>query len=216
MTAFLAILTGYLLGSIPTSVWVGKSFYNIDIREHGSFNAGATNTFRVLGKSAGSFVFAVDVIKGLIPVLLVSLFADASESETFAVYRILAGVAAVVGHVLPLYAGFKGGKGVATSFGVLLAIAPLSATICLFIFLLVWFAFNYVSLGSITSAFFFPLIQYFLYPNQPTAIFVFSIAMSVLVIFAHKKNIGRLKNGIETKTYPFRRKDSSAQDSIED
>jgi glycerol-3-phosphate acyltransferase PlsY len=214
MTAFLAILSGYLLGSIPTSVWVGKSFYNIDIREHGSKNAGATNTFRVLGKSAGSFVFAVDVIKGVIPVLLVSLFADASESETFAVYQIIAGVTAVVGHVLPLYAGFKGGKGVATSFGVLLAIAPLSAIICLFIFLLVWFAFNYVSLGSITAAFFFPLIQYFLYPNQPIAIFIFSIAMSVLVIFAHKKNIGRLKNGIETKTYPFRRKVASGESDI--
>jgi acyl phosphate:glycerol-3-phosphate acyltransferase len=216
MTAILAILSGYLLGSIPTSVWVGKSFYNIDIREHGSKNAGATNTFRVLGKPAGSFVFTVDVIKGVLPVLFVALIADSSESESFAIYSILAGVSAVVGHVLPLYAGFKGGKGVATSFGVLIAIAPLSATICLFIFMLVWFAFNYVSLGSITAAFFFPLIQYFLYPNQPTAIFIFSIVMSILVIYAHKKNITRLKNGVETKTYPFRRKESSSQAPLED
>ena len=209
MTAVLAVLAGYLLGSIPTAVWVGKSFFNIDIREHGSKNAGATNTFRVLGKPAGSFVFAVDVIKGVLPVMLVYFFADSSEVEPFALYKILAGVAAVVGHVLPLYAGFKGGKGVATSFGVLLAIAPLSATICLFIFLLVWFAFNYVSLGSITAAFFFPLIQYFLYPNQPISIFIFALAMSVLVIFAHKKNIARLRQGIETKTYPFRTRESS-------
>ncbi len=214
MTAFLSIIIAYLLGSIPTAIWVSKSFYNIDIREHGSKNAGATNTFRVLGKSAGSFVFAVDVIKGTLAVLLVYLFADNSNSETFAVYQILAGVSAVVGHVLPLYAGFKGGKGVATSFGVLLAIAPLSATICLFIFLLVWFAFNYVSLGSITAAFFFPLIQYFVYPNQAIAIFIFSIAMSVLVIFAHKKNIGRLKAGVETKTYPFRRREASGKPPI--
>ena len=216
MTAIFTILTGYLLGSIPTSVWVAKSFYNIDIREHGSKNAGATNTFRVLGKSAGSFVFAVDVIKGALPVLLVFLLADSSQTEEFALYQILAGVAAVVGHVLPLYAGFKGGKGVATSFGVLLAIAPLSATISLFIFLLVWFAFNYVSLGSITAAFFFPLIQYFLYPNQPIAIFIFSLAMSALVIFAHKSNIGRLRKGIETKTYPFRRKESPSQATSQD
>ena len=144
-----------------------------------------------------------------LPVMLVYFFADSSEVEPFALYKILAGVAAVVGHVLPLYAGFKGGKGVATSFGVLLAIAPLSATICLFIFLLVWFAFNYVSLGSITAAFFFPLIQFFLYPNQPISIFIFALAMSVLVIFAHKKNIARLRQGIETKTYPFRTRESS-------
>lgn len=216
MTVILALLSGYLLGSIPSSVWVGKYFFNIDIREHGSKNAGATNTFRVLGKTAGSFVFAIDVLKGVLPVLFVSLFADASDSESFAMYSILAGVAAVVGHVLPLYAGFKGGKGVATSFGVLLAIAPLSATICLFIFLLVWFAFNYVSLGSITAAFFFPLIQYFLYPNQPMATFIFSIVMSILVIFAHKKNLSRLKNGIETKTYPFRRKELPSQAPLED
>jgi acyl phosphate:glycerol-3-phosphate acyltransferase len=216
MTIILAILSGYLLGSIPTSVWVAKSFYNIDIREHGSKNAGATNTFRVLGKAAGSFVFAVDVIKGVLPVLFVTWIADSSDSESFAIYSILAGVSAVVGHVLPLYAGFKGGKGVATSFGVLIALAPLSATICLFIFLLVWFAFNYVSLGSIIAALFFPLIQYFLYPNQPTAIFIFSIVMSILVIYAHKKNLSRLKNGIETKTYPFRRIDKSSQAPLED
>lgn len=216
MTVILAIITGYLLGSIPTSVWVGKSFYNIDIREHGSKNAGATNTFRVLGKSAGSFVFAVDVIKGAVPVLLVFFFADSSNTEHFAIYQILAGVSAVVGHVLPLCAGFKGGKGVATSFGVLLAIAPLSATICLFIFLLVWFAFNYVSLGSITASIFFPLIQFFLYPNQPIAIMIFSIAMSALVIFAHKSNITRLKIGIEIKTYAFRRKVIPNQAPLED
>jgi acyl phosphate:glycerol-3-phosphate acyltransferase len=216
MTAILALIVGYLFGSIPTSVWIGKSFYNIDIRDHGSKNAGATNTFRVLGKSAGSFVFAIDVIKGVLPVLFVTLIADSSASESFAMYSILAGVASVVGHVLPLYAGFKGGKGVATSFGVLLAIAPLSATICLFIFMLVWFAFNYVSLGSIIAAFFFPLIQYFLYPNQPTSTLIFSIVMSILVIFAHKKNLSRLKRGIETKTYPFRRKELPNQAPSED
>jgi len=205
MTIFFCVIIGYLLGSIPTSVWVGKMFFNVDIREHGSKNAGATNTFRVLGKKPGSLVFAVDVVKGASAVVLAGMIAGSVNSEISSIHKIIGGVAAVVGHVFPVYVGFRGGKGVATSFGVILAIAPVSALICLMIFLLIWFSFNYVSFGSITAALFFPIIQYFLYPGQPLAILIFSIGMSILVILAHKKNIARLMQGIETKTYPYRR-----------
>jgi acyl phosphate:glycerol-3-phosphate acyltransferase len=206
MIEFIFVLIAYLLGSIPTSVWVGKAFYDIDIRKYGSKNAGATNTFRVLGKAAGSFVFMVDVGKGFLAVWLMHEMIEETNSWLHSTYKILAAVAAIMGHVFPIFAGFKGGKGVATAFGILLALTPLAAAICFVIFLLIWLAVNFVSLGSIVAAFCYPLIQYFLEPEQDEIMFIFSILLSLTVIFSHRQNIIRLIHGVETKTYAFRSK----------
>jgi glycerol-3-phosphate acyltransferase PlsY len=206
MTAILLILFAYLLGSFPTSVWVGKVFYGIDIRKYGSKNAGATNTFRVLGRPAGFFVFVVDVAKGYLAVWLVHRFVNFDDSWLDSTYQIFAAIAAVFGHVFPIFAGFKGGKGVATSFGTLLALTPDAALLCFAIFFLIWLITKYVSLGSIIAALFYPIIQYFLVPEQDDIILIFSITISSTVILTHNRNIVRLMNGIETKTYLFRSK----------
>jgi len=205
MMGVLLLLVAYLLGSIPTSVWVGKSFYGIDVREHGSNNAGATNTFRVLGKTAGSIVFIVDVLKGTVAVVLMIWATKEVDGQLASLLRIGAGVLAVLGHVFPIFAGFRGGKGVATSLGVILALAPIAAVLCMAVFLIIWLGSNYVSLGSIIAASCFPLMQFFIYPDD-TIVTVFSILLATLVIWAHRKNIQRLKEGNETKTFAFRKK----------
>jgi glycerol-3-phosphate acyltransferase PlsY len=205
MIPIIFVFVAYLLGSIPTSIWVGRAFYDVDIRKHGSRNAGATNTFRVLGKSAGSFVFLIDVGKGFLAIWLMhEMTKDMNDAWLHSTFKILAAVAAVLGHVFPVFAGFKGGKGVATAFGILLALTPLAAGICFVVFLLVWLASNFVSLGSIIAAFFYPIIQFFLEIDQDEIMFIFSIILSLTVIFSHRKNMLRLINGVETKTYAFR------------
>lgn len=206
MTAIIFIFVAYLLGSIPTAIWVGKAFYDIDIRKHGSRNAGATNTFRVLGKAAGSFVFLVDVGKGFLSVWLMHEMIEETNSWLHSTYKILAAVAAILGHVFPVFAGFKGGKGVATAFGILLALTPLAAAVCFVLFVMVWLSLNFVSLGSIVAAFFYPVIQFFLEPDQDDIMLLFSIILSLTVILSHRKNIIRLINGVETKTFAVRSK----------
>lgn len=206
MTAIIFIFVAYLLGSIPTAIWVGKAFYDIDIRKHGSRNAGATNTFRVLGKAAGSFVFLVDVGKGFLSVWLMHEMIEETNSWLHSTYKILAAVAAILGHVFPIFAGFKGGKGVATAFGILLALTPLAAAVCFVLFVMVWLSLNFVSLGSIVAAFFYPVIQFFLEPDQDDIMLLFSIILSLTVILSHRKNIIRLINGVETKTFAVRSK----------
>ncbi len=204
MTPWIFIIIAYLLGSIPTAVWIGKLFYNTDVRQHGSRNAGATNTFRVLGKKAGSAVFLLDVTKGYCAVWLVEEFVQTDNINELSAFKISAAVAAVLGHVFPLFAGFKGGKGVATAFGVLLAMTPEAALTCFGIFLLIWLISNFVSLGSIVAAFLYPIIQFLYNPEQDDIILVFSIIIAFTVILSHRTNILRLLNGVETKTYAFR------------
>lgn len=206
MSPWIYLIIAYLLGSIPTAVWIGKAFYNTDIRQHGSKNAGATNTFRVLGKAAGSVVFILDVAKGYFAIFLMSQYAEHENPAFISTYIIGAAVCAVLGHVFPILASFKGGKGVATAFGVLLAMTPVAALICFSIFLLIWLFSNYVSLGSIIAAFAYPIVQFFLDSEQDEIILIFSIVISITVILSHKNNIMRLINGIETKTYAFRSK----------
>lgn len=203
----ITIIIAYLLGSIPTAVWVGKSWYNIDVREHGSKNAGATNTFRVLGKKPGTVVLLIDVTKGvlavLFPFLIYPQFQVFSVSEMDRL-QICAAVFAVVGHIFPLFANFKGGKGVATSLGIIFGIAPISASICLGIFLIVFVSFNYVSLGSIIAAACFPITVWLLKPDS-LELKIFSLILGVLVILAHRKNIGRLVKGEEGKMNLFKK-----------
>src|SRR5690554_5711205 len=150
-------ILAYLLGSIPTAIWVGKRWYNIDVREHGSHNAGATNTFRVLGKKPGIIVLTIDILKGSLAVLLPFLVLPLDWSDDHLIHlKIVCGIIAVLGHIFPIFANFDGGKGVATSLGVIVGIHPPAALICIVVFLIVFISTNYVSLGAILASASFP------------------------------------------------------------
>lgn len=199
-------LVAYLLGSIPTAVWVGKMRFNLDIREHGSKNAGATNTFRVLGKNAGILVLSVDVLKGILAVLVPFLINDYAWNNDHLIHlKIVSGILVVLGHIFPLFAGFKGGKGVATSLGVILGIHPQAALICVVLFLAVFIIFNYVSLGAIISSIAFPLLVVFMFKNENTSLTIFSVVLSSAVIILHHQNIKRLIQGNENKMNLFKK-----------
>jgi len=206
------IISSYLIGSIPTAVWVGKWFFGIDVRDYGSGNAGATNTIRVLGPKAGIPVFIVDVMKGFAAVELTyickSNFVDQNgfyHNQYFAIFKVVLSFIVVVGHVLPVFAGFRGGKGIATTLGVVLSMFPYAALVSTIVFLLMLIIFHYVSLGSITSAAIFPFVNIFIFNFDEWAYLLFSIAISFFVIFTHRKNIKRLLKGEETKFF-FKKK----------
>jgi glycerol-3-phosphate acyltransferase PlsY len=201
----------YLLGSIPSAVWIGKSWYGIDVREHGSKNAGATNTFRVLGKRAGIIVLIIDIIKGFLAVLLPGILLRSQvwgnnlvSEDSIILIQIIAAILAVLGHVFPVFASFKGGKGVATSLGVIVGIHPPAAGICVLIFLIVFIIFNFVSLGAICASISFPLVLMFVFNVTNTWLVLFSVFLSSAVIIAHKKNIFRLLKGEESKMKLFK------------
>lgn len=196
----------YLLGSIPTAVWVGKAYFDLDIREHGSKNAGATNTFRVLGRKAGIIVLSVDVIKGILAVLLPFFLTSYEWTDDHLIHlKIVTGIVVVLGHIFPIFVNFNGGKGVATSLGVIIGIHPLAALICVVLFLLVFIISNYVSLGAIISAAAFPIVIRFVFNNESTSLMIFSIALSTAVIVLHHKNIKRLVLGSENKMNLFKK-----------
>jgi glycerol-3-phosphate acyltransferase PlsY len=159
MLFVIVIFAGYLIGSFPSAVWIGKIFHNLDIREHGSHNAGATNTFRVLGKRWGWLVLALDVGKGFlaasVPFFLSSLYLGFKDEVL--ILQLMASFFAILGHVFPILANFRGGKGVATTLGIILSINLDTALICLGIFLIVFLLSKFVSLGAIVASFFFPL-----------------------------------------------------------
>ncbi len=205
MMFFVFAIIAYMLGSIPTAVWVGKSFYGLDVREHGSKNAGATNTFRVLGKKPGIIVLLVDVAKGILAVSIPYFFVGQNWSnEEIINFQLVAALAAVIGHVFPLFAQFNGGKGVATSLGVIIGIHPLAASICLIIFLITFLIFKYVSLGAILAAISFPILIEFVYHNDFFWLRGFSILLSAAVVITHHKNIKRLLSGTENKMNLFK------------
>lgn len=196
MTIALAFLASYLLGSIPSAVWLGKYLHGIDVREHGSKNAGATNCFRVLGKRTGTLVLAMDISKGVLSMLM-SIYL-LKETGSMLLLMLAAGIC-VLGHVFPVFAGFRGGKGVATSLGVFLGLNPLTAVTCILVFLVVFLLTRYVSLASITAAFLLPFISYFvLHQEEPERLW-FNILLSCIVILAHRKNIKRLWKGEEQR-----------------
>lgn len=193
-------LLAYFLGSIPTSVWVGKWFYNIDIREHGSGNAGATNTMRVLGVKVALPVFLFDVFKGFFMPFVahyyISRFPNINDSYLF---LILIGFMAVIGHIYPIFAGFRGGKGVATILGMMLGITTIPALLSLLVFIIVLIITKYVSVGSMTAGLLFPVFVFFLV-NYSASLLIFSIFSTALLFYTHRKNIQRLLNGTENKT----------------
>jgi glycerol-3-phosphate acyltransferase PlsY len=196
----LTLLSAYLLGSVPTAVWVGKKYHGIDVREHGSGNAGATNVIRVLGWKTGVPVLLIDVLKGLLAAMLPVFFNLAGQGTALLTnLQILAGVAAVIGHIFPVYAGFRGGKGVATIFGVLLAIHPLLTLSCIGVFLSVLLITGYVSISSMIAGIAFPVLL-FLFFDTPSVYFkVFSLVVAVAILITHRKNISRLWKGEESK-----------------
>jgi acyl phosphate:glycerol-3-phosphate acyltransferase len=197
----LALLMAYLLGSIPTSIIVGKLFFKLDIREHGSGNAGATNAFRVLGPVPGSACIIVDVGKGAAAVLIAAVLPTAPIAPL--VVKLLAGTAAVAGHMWTIFARFRGGKGVGTAAGMLLAIYPVSLLLAVAVFLIVAMATGYVSLGSISGAVSFPIIAVALSATgvreiAPTLLIV-TIPISLLIVYRHRSNIRRLLRGEENR-----------------
>ena len=212
MPEFILIVLAYLIGSIPTAVWVSKYFFGVDIREYGSGNAGATNTYRVLGARWGTFVMIVDMLKGVLAAFLYLLLPFYITDEFHRVnFMVGLGLAAVVGHIFPIWANFKGGKGVATLFGMVLAIQPLVAACLVAIFLLVLFFTRFVSLGSILAGIAFPVLILIIFKEPEPLYRVFAIAVALLIIFTHQKNINRLLNGNESKArilkYRDRRKE---------
>jgi len=200
-------IVGYLLGSIPTAVWIGKAYYNIDVRDHGSKNAGATNTFRVLGKKPGTIVLIIDVLKGIIASIFPIIFDQfiLLDYSFLIALRLISSIFSMIGHVLPVFAQFKGGKGVATSLGVLIGLQPLAAMICFSIFLLIFILSKYVSLGAILSAFLYPFIVYVVDSKVIFLEMIFTVILSAAVIFTHRKNIIRLIKGEENKMNLFKR-----------
>ena len=208
MNELLLIILAYLIGSIPSSVIVSRTQFNIDIRDYGSGNAGATNTFRVLGSKWGTFVMIMDMLKGLIAVKLALLLPYYIENEFERTnFQIGLGLAAVLGHIFPIWAEFRGGKGVATLFGLIIAISPWTALSCIGVFLLVLYLTRFVSLSSILASMAFPVFILVVFNVDNIAYRIFAIAVALLVIMTHQKNIGRLLSGSENKVPIFKNRD---------
>jgi glycerol-3-phosphate acyltransferase PlsY len=208
MNELLLMVLAYLIGSIPTAVWISKHFFGIDIRDYGSGNAGATNTFRVLGSKWGTYVMAVDMLKAIVAVKLAFFLPDAHEYELYLInVQIGLGLAAVLGHVFPIWANFRGGKGVASLFGMVLGIQPNVALCCVGIFILVLFLTRWVSLSAILASVAFPIFILLIF-NEPEHLYrVFAVIVALIVVLTHQKNIGRLLKGNESKVPILKHRD---------
>lgn len=187
------VILAYCIGSISSAIVIGRIFYNTDVRDHGSKNAGFTNAVRVLGWKAGTPVFIFDVFKGFAATVLLNFFKEFTPGTTlFVNYQLLLGIAVLLGHIFPVYFGFKGGKGVATLLGILLGIIPIPTLICLAVFLVVFLTTRYVSLSSMISGIVFPIVVIFIFKTPHISLSIFSIMVSVLLLLTHQKNIKRL------------------------
>lgn len=195
----------YLLGSIPTAVWIGKGLYQIDVREHGSGNAGFSNTLRVIGPKAGVPVLIIDVLKGFAAVYLSRILHLAENTLAYEIIPIVYGILAFLGHLVPIFAGFKGGKGVATGLGMILALFPWGAVIGLSVFLLTIFSFRMMSLGSMLGSVSLPVSVFVFFGTERLILLVFSIFLALSIILTHRYNINRILKGTENKIW-FRKK----------
>ena len=219
--AITMILIAYVLGSIPSAVWIGKKYYGVDIREHGSKNAGTTNMLRVLGRRAAVPVFVLDFFKGFVAVSIITLMRyDADVSSAWLInLKILGVFAAVLGHIVPVFADFKGGKGVATLVGAITGIYPQIVFLCFAVWVLVFMISHYVSLASMTAGCCFPLFvivyssaEWSRYNDVSFTFIVFSFVVAGLLIWSHRKNIERLKAGTESKIYIWHKQDSDPKE----
>ena len=220
--SIVAIMIGaYLLGSIPSAVWIGKKYYGIDIREHGSKNAGTTNMLRVLGKRAALPVFIIDYFKGFLAVTLTSLmrYDDAIDNNTIINLRIIATFFVVLGHIFPIFAGFKGGKGVATLLGAGTGIYPPVLILSFAVWCVVFAIWHFVSLASMVAGCSYPIFVFIFStmtydesaPFDNIPFIVFSWVVAVLLIWTHRKNITRLREGTESKIYLWRKPNNNNQ-----
>ncbi|MES2830129.1 MAG: glycerol-3-phosphate 1-O-acyltransferase PlsY [Bacteroidota bacterium] len=204
-----AVIVAYLFGSIPTAVWLGQAFYGVDVREYGSGNAGATNTFRVLGKKAGIAVMIIDIAKGYTATKLAYFIGlsvtGPQHSSQFINYELALGVTAVMGHLFPIFAGFRGGKGVATLFGMILAVNFPAAMFCVLVFVVVLLTTKYVSLSSICAGFTFPLSIIFILQSTIRSEVLYGMCVCILILITHQKNLERLLKGRESKVYLFKK-----------
>ncbi len=212
MTEVLLIFLSYLIGSVPTSVWVSKYFFEIDIRDYGSGNAGATNTYRILGKKWGTLVMVVDMLKGVVGT---SLYVFIPYYLTHELQRtnfmIGLGLAAVAGHIFPIWAEFKGGKGVATLFGMAVAIQPLVALCCVGVFLAVLYLTRFVSLSSILAGVSFMVFILFIFNEHETLYRIFAVLVALMIVLTHQKNITRILKGTESKVPILKYRDRKKQ-----
>lgn len=212
-------ICAYLLGSIPSAVWIGKKYYGIDIREYGSKNAGTTNILRVLGRRAALPVFVIDFLKGFLAVTLSNLIAYDAEVHPNLIYDVKIGLvfAAVLGHIFPLFAGFRGGKGVATMAGAILGIYPPAMILCLTVWFVSLMITHYVSFSSMLAGIMFPVfIMISPETNRSIPLIIFSLIVAVLLVFTHRKNIRRLLDGEESKIYLWRlRKPGASRDKVQ-
>ena len=205
----IGLIVSYLIGSMTPSIWIGRIFYNVDVRTKGSKNAGTTNTIRVLGPKAGIIVFIIDVLKGCLALYLSNLFVAAFLDDTpLEIFNIISAACVVLGHVFPIYEGFKGGKGVATMLGVLIYLYSEIFWILLLIFIIVFIIWRYISLGSITAAIAFP-ITYYIYSvywakDMDPILFIFAIVVAIFIVITHRNNIKRLAKG-EEKKFKFKK-----------
>lgn len=212
VTPFLALLLSYVAGSIPSAIWLGKGLRGVDVRQHGSGNAGATNVFRVLGWKMGLLVFLVDAAKGWLasgPLASWGMsggvpFAGSMDAaSTEAIWRFACGLLAVLGHLYPVFAGFKGGKGVATMAGVLLGITPVALGVAFAGFLVAFLVTRYVAVGSLTAAVLYPLTlfveRFALHRPVPNGLLVFGTLFGAILFYTHRTNLARLRAGTESK-----------------
>lgn len=214
--AITMLIIAYVLGSIPSAVWIGKKYYGVDIREHGSRNAGTTNMLRVLGRRAAVPVFVLDFFKGFVAVAIISLMRyDADMTSAWLINLKILGVFAVVlGHIFPVFANFRGGKGVATLVGAITGIYPQIVLLCFAVWVLVFMVSHYVSLASMTAGCCFPLLviiysstEWSRYDDVSLTFIIFSFVVAALLIWSHRKNIERLKTGTESKIYIWHKQD---------
>jgi len=200
MKELILIIIAYLLGSIPTALIISKKYFGIDIRDYGSGNMGATNTFRVLGSKYGTLVMVFDILKGMAAVSLYNFLPHYLSNELDRTnFMIGLGLAAVIGHVFPIFANFKGGKGVATLFGMILTVQPVVAISCVGVFLLVLYLTRYVSLSSILGALMLPVSVLWIWNEHEIMYRIFALLVAFMVIITHQKNIGRILRGVESR-----------------
>lgn len=212
MNELLLIVLAYCIGSVPTAVWISKSLFGIDIRDYGSGNAGATNTFRVLGSKWGTVVMMVDILKGVVATSLYIFLPTYLSDELHRTNLMIGlGLAAVIGHIFPVWAGFKGGKGVATLLGMAVAIQPLVAICCVAVFLLVLYLTRFVSLSSILSGVSFMIFILFIFNEKETLYRIFAVLVALMVVLTHQKNIGRILKGTEGKIPILKHRDRRRQ-----
>ena len=211
LNTVLVFALAYLLGSIPAAVWIGKWFHNIDVRQHGSGNAGTSNVIRVLGWKTGIPVLIIDVAKGWMATMLPVFFKLAEPGSALITnLQILTGVTAIIGHIFPVLAGFRGGKGVATVFGVLLALQFLLTLSCFGVFLVILLITGIVSVSSMSAGVAFPIFLFSIF-NTPSLVFkIFSILVAIALLVTHRKNIGRLLKGEESKLIKWGKKDKTS------